>query len=151
MRNKDWFPERMQHVVALLESKFDFVQIGSRQDPPLAGARDMRGCNSVPETAQLLSQSRLFVGQVGFLMHLARAVNCRSVIIYGGREIPALTGYGANINLTTQIPCSPCWLRNRCDFDLECMRRITAEDVAAAIQRASDSYGQPLIEDTTTI
>jgi ADP-heptose:LPS heptosyltransferase len=151
MRNKDWFPERMQQVVSLLESEFDFVQIGSLQDPPLAGAKDLRGRTSIPETAQLLSQSRLFVGQVGFLMHLARAVNCRSVIIYGGRELPGLTGYGANLNLSTPMPCSPCWLRNRCEYDRECMKRITAEDVAAAIHRASDSYGQPLMEDIATL
>jgi ADP-heptose:LPS heptosyltransferase len=69
-------------------------------------------------------------------MHLARAVDCPSVIVYGGREPPSLTGYSCNQNVTRTPVCSPCWQRNRCDFDRVCLEDIAAEDVIAAIEHA---------------
>ena len=54
--------------------------------PPLKGALDLRGKTGLREAAAILSNSLVFIGQVGFLMHLARAVDCRSVIVYGGQR-----------------------------------------------------------------
>ncbi len=144
MANKEWYPERFQEVVTALGGRFQFVQVGSAGDPPLAGAIDKRGALSLRETAAVLSQSEVFVGQVGFLMHLARAVDCRSVIVYGGRELPWQSGYSANENLTTTLPCSDCWLWNRCDYDRECMKRIHADVVIEATLRQMERRGQPL-------
>ena len=131
---KEWFPERFQRVVDLLKARYGFVQIGAVSDPLLSGALDLRGQTSVPETAAILAQSRLFVGQVGFLMHLARAVDCPAVIVYGGREHPVQSGYICNRNLFTPLPCSPCWRRNSCPIERECMRQIEPESVARAIE-----------------
>jgi hypothetical protein len=39
----------------------------------------------------MMVNSVLFVGLVGFLMHLARAVDCRATFICGGRELPSLS------------------------------------------------------------
>jgi ADP-heptose:LPS heptosyltransferase len=108
------------------------VQLGAASDPPLANVRDLRGRTTIREAAAVLAGSRLFIGMVGFLMHLARAVGTRSVIVYGGREHPSQSGYRVNTNLFTELPCSPCWYWNRCPYDRECMRRITAADVIAA-------------------
>lgn len=144
---KEWYAERMQAVVTSLRNDYDFVQLGSPSDPPLAGARDLRGKTSLRETAAVLSQSLLFVGLVGFLMHMARAVDCRAVIIYGGRELPAQSGYSCNANLITPIVCSPCWLWNSCPYDRECMQRITADMVIAAIQQQAARVAEPLTID----
>ena len=73
-----------------------------------------------------------FVGLVGFLMHLARAVDCPAVIVYGGREHPDQSGYGANRNLFSRVPCAPCWRWNSCDYNRRCMDEITAKQVATA-------------------
>ena len=75
------------------------------------------------------------------MMHLARAVDCRSVILYGGREKPAQTGYVANKNLYSQVRCAPCWLRNPCDFDRKCMDMLTAPQVVAATAEQIGRYG----------
>jgi hypothetical protein len=151
MRNKEWYPERFQAVVAALKPYYSFVQVGAASDPLLEGAIDRRGKTSLRQTAAILSASLAFVGQVGFLMHLARAVDCRAVIVYGGRELPEQSGYTCNENLTTALPCAPCWRWNTCPYDRECMRRISAEAVVAAVERQIERYGQPLPVDRDTL
>jgi hypothetical protein len=143
MRNKEWFPERYQEMIDHLRDRFDFVQVGSPADPPLVGVLDRRG-TPLRTTAAILRGSLAFVGHVGFLMHLARAVDCRSVIIYGGREDPAITGYPCNENLFTPLDCAPCGLRNRCPYDRECLNRISADHAADALLRVTARQGEPL-------
>lgn len=151
MANKNWFAEGYQSVVSSLKFKYDFVQIGSPTDPPIEGALDLRGKTTIRQTAAILSRSLAFVGQVGFLMHLARAVDCRSVILYGGREKPFQSGYTCNENLYSEVGCSPCWRLNSCPYDRECMRRISAADVMSAVEIQVEKYGTPLACDTDTI
>ena len=81
MLNKEWLPERFQKVVKALCRDFEFVQLGAVTDPPLEGAIDMRGKTTIREAAAILASYRLFVGLEGFVMHVARAVGCRSVIV----------------------------------------------------------------------
>ena len=144
MKNKEWYPERFQAVAGRLHSGGRLIQLGARMDPPLTGALDLRGKTSLRQAAAILANSLVFVGQVGFLMHLARAVDCRSVIIYGGRETPDKTGYAANQNLIGPTSCSPCWEENRCDYDRECMKMISAEAVVNATTEQIKKHGSPL-------
>lgn len=151
MRTKQWYPERFQQVVDLLRDRYNFVQVGMPSDPALEGAVDLRGQTNVRETAAILSQSLTFVSQVGMLMHLGRAVDRRGVIVYGGRETPAQSGYSGHENLYSPVPCSPCWRQQTCPFDVMCMQQITAEDVAAAIERQVARHGEPLPVDTDVL
>jgi hypothetical protein len=93
MQNKQWSAERFQAVVDALCQEFEFIQLGSPADPLLRHVRDLRGESSIRATASILYNARLYVGTVGFLMHLARAVECPGVIIFGGREAPWQSGY----------------------------------------------------------
>ena len=68
-------------------------------------------------------------------MHLARAVDCPSVIIFGGKEKPEESGYICNENLYTALECSPCWKMNTCDYERRCMDMITVDDVLAGVER----------------
>ena len=111
--------------------------------------RDLRGKTTLRESAAILSRSLAFVGQVGFLMHLARAVECRAVILYGGREHPSQSGYSCNENLYSEVGCSPCWRLNSCPYDKECMRRISAADVGR--QALAGGVTTALALDTDTI
>ncbi len=142
--NKQWYPERFQSVVSALRDRYNFVQLGDKSDPLLEGVTDMRGQTSIRQSAAILSQSLVFVGQIGFLMHLARSVDCRSVIVYGGREHPYQSGYVCNENLYTPLNCSPCWQCNLCEYDRECMRRITPDMVTDAVERQVEQFGTPL-------
>lgn len=151
MQNKEWFPERFQEVCARLCADHTVVQIGSPEDPPLEGAVDLRGKTSLRQSAAILANSLVFVGLVGFLMHLARAVDCRAVIVYGGREKPWQTGYIENLNVTGDTLCSPCWLRSRCDYGHECMNMIPVNTVLAAARAQIQRRGQPLKVETAVI
>jgi ADP-heptose:LPS heptosyltransferase len=132
--NKEWFPERFEQVVAALAAEFTIVQLGSVNDPALDGALDLRGKTTIREAAAVLHHSLAFIGLVGFLMHLAKAVGTPSVIVYGGREHPSQSGYADNVNLYTDLPCAPCWYWNHSPYNRECMQRIQPADVIGAVR-----------------
>jgi len=33
------------------------------------------------------------------------------------------------------VPCAPCWLWNRCDYNRVCMDTITAQEVIGAVEQ----------------
>lgn len=141
MRNKEWYPDRFQQVCSELRADVQVIQLGAASDPKLEGATDLRGQTTAREAAAILANSLVFIGLAGFLMHLARAVDCRSVIVYGGHERPTQTGYVCNKNLYTGVRCAPCWLRNPCDFNRKCMDMITPQQVVAAAADQIAKFG----------
>ena len=68
-------------------------------------------------------------------MHMARAVDCPSVIVYGGRLRPDQIGYACNESLYNAVECAPCWLDTRCDFGRYCLDMITTGAVIEAAER----------------
>lgn len=133
MANKQWFAARFQAVVDQLSHTVRFVQLGSAADPALRGVVDLRGQTTLRQSAAILQTARAFLGLVGFLMHLARAVDCPGVIIYGGRELPEITGYPCNLNLYRRPACSPCWQRSLCGHNRMCMEYLPAAEAASAL------------------
>ena len=134
MANKEWGEERFQELHRLLQAETPTVQLGLKTDAELGATVDLRGRTSIRQAAAVLSEAGVFVGLASGLMHLARAVACPSVIVYGGREDPAISGYGVNANLTETPPCSPCWLRSRCDFGRVCLSEISVSRVLDAVK-----------------
>jgi hypothetical protein len=151
MLNKQWHAERFQGVVDALVGGLSIIQLGSSEDPPLQHVNDLRGTTSIRETAAILSHARLYVGTVGFLMHLARAVECPSVIVFGGREAPWQSGYICNSNLYSAVPCAPCWRANTCEFDRRCMSGISVDDVVSATRQMLQRSRNPLAVETVDI
>jgi len=153
MKNKEWFADRLQAVVLGLGKDYTLVQLGSATDPRLDGCVDLRGKTSIRESAAIIANSRVLLGQVGFLMHLTRAVDRPAVIIYGGRELPWQSGYSCNTNLATQLHCSPCWRWNACHNEVEraCMRDIGVDEVVAAVHARAERADEPLPEDVDDI
>lgn len=151
MRTKEWFPERFVEAARRLPRDCSVVQIGHPDDPAIPGAIDQRGRTSLRRTAAILANADLFIGLVGFPMHLARAVDCPAVIVYGGRELPTQSGYSAFVNLQRSPACSPCWLWHRCDHDMRCMTDITADEVAAAALQQLARPRHPLPIDVVTL
>jgi hypothetical protein len=151
MENKQWPVERFQAVVDALAGEFEFIQIGSSMDPPLRAVQNLCGKTTIRQSAAILYHARLYVGTVGFLMHLARAVECPSVIIFGGREAPWQSGYVCNFNIYSEMPCAPCWRSNTCDFSRQCMSNISADDVVSAIRQMLDRPRSPLAVETVKI
>lgn len=151
IQNKQWYEERFQGVIDQLKGEVEFIQLGSAGDPPLRHVRDLRGATRIRETAAILHHARLFVGTVGFLMHLARAVECPSVIVFGGREAPWQSGYICNFNLYSAVPCAPCWRWNSCDFERKCMSDISVDDVVSAIRQMIARPRSPLAVETVLL
>jgi hypothetical protein len=149
--NKEWLPARFQSVVNALSGAFNFVQLGASGDPKLDNVVDLRGKTTLRQAAAVLSNCRLFVGLVGGLMHLARAVDCPAVIVYGGREQPEISGYICNRNIRTAPPCSPCWQRNRCDHDHTCMTAIDSSTVVAAARDILNNAPSELLVEQMSI
>ena len=139
MLNKLWSVDKFQRVVDGLRELFpagtQIIQVGVPEDPGLKGVVDMRGKTTIRESAALVQQSRCFVGTVGLGMHLARAVDRRAVIVYGGREHSWQTGYPCNENINSDVECAPCWKWNDCDFGRKCMTMISASDVLSAAEK----------------
>ena len=148
MRTKQWHAERFQTVADELRKEATILQIGHPDDPSIVGATDLRGKTTIRELAAILKNSLLHIGLISFPMHLARAVDCRAVIVFGGREGPEQSGYSANENLFTQLECSRCWLYNGCPNNHECMNRITDNAVLAAARRQLERVGEPLPVET---
>ena len=144
LHNKQWPPERMMEVAKALRKDHRVVQIGGASDPILPDVEDMRACPNLRHVSAILANARLFVGIEGFHTHLARAVNCRSVVIYGGYSHPDETGYLCNENLFTKLPCSPCYEPSGCSFRRKCLDEITTKDVLAAVNRALAKQAAPL-------
>lgn len=150
-RLKEYPRDRLQAVVSELARSRRIIQVGHPADVLLEGAVDLRGKTSIRQTAAVLSQARLFVGAEGGLMHVARAVECPAVIIYGGRLWPEQTGYICNANLVNRPPCSPCWQWNRCDFGHVCMLAIEVADVVNAVNDMLSRPRGPLATETADI
>lgn len=142
--NKQWPLDRMKEVVRHLSKYHRIVQIGNASDPPLNGAQDLRGFCNFRQLAAIFANAALFVGMEGFHTHLARSLNCRSVVIYGGYTRPDETGYMCNENLYTDLPCSPCWEPSGCDFNRKCLDVISASDVITAVSKALTRNSLPL-------
>lgn len=147
MRNKVWSHRSLCKVVDEIKNKIPsskIIQLGTTLDPALPCDIDLRGKTNLRETASVIAASKLFIGTQGFLQHVARAVDTRSVVIFGGREHAWQTGYIANINLETFPSCSPCWAMSRCAHDRICMAKISINDVCNAIFQAIEETGKPL-------
>lgn len=133
---KDYTPERWNEVIRLVKSANDrvsFVQLGAGADPLLNGVTyNLRGMTSIQGSVSVLTQLDLFVGQVGFLMHASRAVECPAVIVYGGSEKAHQSGYAENTNIESNPECSPCWIKE-CPHNVKCMAEIDPKQVADKI------------------
>lgn len=137
--NKHWLPGRMQEVVnAMKKQGHSVIQLGAAQDDPLDGVKDMRGKATLRESAAILASARLLVGLEGGLVHLARSVDTRAILIYTGYTRPDETGYTENINLRDPAAGEGCWRRETCEHCAESARNVTAEMVVEALRQLSN-------------
>jgi heptosyltransferase-1 len=69
-------------------------------------------------------------------MHIAAAVGCPVVSLWGATASERSAPWGfAEFAISGAIPCHPCYLR-QCPIGRECMRRISPDEVSAALRRA---------------
>jgi ADP-heptose:LPS heptosyltransferase len=132
---KNWGVNNIQEVVNFLGKNHTVIQLGSPKDARFQGVSNHCGKTTIRESGLLLKNAAIFIGLEGALMHMARAVDCPSVIVWGGRLKPSQIGYSCFENITVDMPCSPCWIPNACPHDLACMKEIKPTQVIEACEK----------------
>lgn len=157
--NNDRAWNKWQELINRLKHKYYFVQLGANNnttDIPLDGALDKRVL-TIRQQASILYNSDLFVGQLGGLAHMARAVNTRSVIAYSTSEPATLGSYSCNENVFPDKACHECagpdtsfWF-HPCHHDFICVRTINIDKMIEAIEKQLAKSDAPLEVETVKI
>jgi heptosyltransferase I len=97
---------------------------------------DLAGRTRLGELAAVFRHCRAAFGPDCGPMHIAAAVGCPVVSLWGATapERSAPWGYAA-LAIKARIPCHPCYLR-RCPIGRECMHRIEPNEVVTAVEQA---------------
>lgn len=129
--NNQWFWNRWQELTDLLKNKRGqvMVQLGAEGSPILSGVVNLVGETSFREAAGLIKEAKLFVGYSGGLMHAARAMDVKAVILASGFEPLEVANYPQNLNIYKQTDCAPCGLKTPCPYERKCMQEISVEEV----------------------
>jgi heptosyltransferase-2 len=97
---------------------------------------DVVGKTTVAEALALVSRCGLFLSNDSGLMHVAAALRVPQVALFGStdpRKTAPLNDKAVVIH-PNEIRCTPCF-KSECPEDLECMKAITVEEVAAAAEK----------------
>lgn len=137
---KSWPHDKMAAFLEKTRQQYNFVQVGKETDALLPHVLDLRGKLSFRQLAGVLYNSRLFVGPTGGMVHLARAVNCPSVVLATKGEPAELTYYAGNGYVFAREACDLCARNVRdpqhqaCYFGYTCVQNIDVADVLDAVQ-----------------
>jgi heptosyltransferase-1 len=143
-----YFPDSTAEVIKQLYQRHALVPvlIGGADDRGLAdgvrrhldniGVIDLVGRTRLKDLAAVFRHCRAAFGPDCGPMHIAAAVGCPIVSLWGSTAPERSAPWGfADLAIKAEIPCHPCYLR-RCPIDRECMRRIEPAAVIAAVERA---------------
>ncbi|HEX5453991.1 MAG TPA: glycosyltransferase family 9 protein [Stellaceae bacterium] len=132
---KLWPLDRWAAFVADFKTAFPevaVVQLGAGKSRPIPGADiNLIGRTTLAETAWLLKRAALHVDTDSGLVHLARLVHTRSVVLFGPTDA-AFYGYGANCNIASER-CGKCWW-SAPDWLARCPRGLPQPECMASIE-----------------
>jgi ADP-heptose:LPS heptosyltransferase/SAM-dependent methyltransferase len=96
----------------LHEERLKVVQVGGSAEPLLPGVDvDLRGKTSISQLCFVLKSAVAHIDTEGGIVHVARAVNKRSIVFFGPTSV-TFWGYPTNINLCSD-EYTDCWWINR--------------------------------------
>ncbi|MBW0000635.1 MAG: glycosyltransferase family 9 protein [Verrucomicrobia bacterium] len=141
--NKNWPDSNWVALITSLAPNATMIEIGQKEasTQAIAGLNyvDMRDQTSLEQLVALIAVADLYVGPVSGPMHIAVAVGTSSVTLCGGYESPRGLQHApgvkstANVFLSSDLPCAPCWLREPCPIGLKCLTSIAPAQVREAI------------------
>ena len=158
-RARRWAPARFAEVARALYSEFaaEVLLVGTEADDGAAVAKmldfphhDLVGKTTLPQLADVIHSSDLFIGADSGAMHVAAAVATPVLSIFGPSNYHAWrpwTPHGRSTVLTSQVECSPCsyvggaiGARDGCPART-CMKLVSVSQVinAASAYLAGDS------------
>jgi ADP-heptose:LPS heptosyltransferase len=105
----------------------------------LPGCLNLCGRLTWPEFVATVRRARVLVGVESVAGHVAAAVGTPCVVVYSGITNPAHWGPRGNVCtvLSHPVPCAPCY-RSRGCVGMECVRRVSVDEVHAAVRRLLD-------------
>ncbi|WP_319526233.1 lipopolysaccharide heptosyltransferase II [uncultured Desulfosarcina sp.] len=143
---KQWFPERYAALGDRLSRTLDasIVIFGGPSDRDLgrhiAGlmkspAVDLSGRTSLGEAMALIERCDAFVTNDSGLMHVAAAVNTPLVAVFGSTNSTTTSPFSPTSRIVrVPIACSPC-MKPVCPLGhMNCMRQVSVEMVAEAVE-----------------
>jgi len=99
-------------------------------------ALNLAGRTSIRDLIGIFPECAVAFGPDSGPMHIAAAVGCPVVSLWGATAAERSAPWGfAEFAISGAIPCHPCYLR-QCPIGRECMRRISPDEVSAALRRA---------------
>jgi len=149
---KQWPPTRVAEVVARLVRDRDAtcVLVGAGHDRDagrtietwlrthatdvLPRLHNVIGRTDLDVLVALTAMSRVCVTNDSGVMHVAAATGCPVVAMFGSTDERVTRPIGRGDVLTAEAFCRPCHLRD-CPIDHRCMKRITTDQVFAAVSR----------------
>jgi ADP-heptose:LPS heptosyltransferase len=138
-KNKDWSLDRWEELIRTC-AHYDFFQLGTRNEPRVGGAVDMRGL-PLRRSFALLDSASAFIGIDSALAHAAAALDTPAVVLFGP-STPAIWGHANGFNIYKRLPCSPCIdiLRDvACPYGRTCMESISVHEVGNALVNQIES------------
>jgi heptosyltransferase-2 len=97
----------------------------------LIGQTDLRTAMGI------IARCRAFVTNDSGAMHVAAALSVPVIAIFGPTDERVTAPIGNHVVLATDVFCRPCML-HECPIDHRCMKRITPDQVLAAVLRQVD-------------
>ncbi len=137
-------------VSKVLSKNYTIVQVGAENDPLLPNTINCLHYG-LRDTAAVIKNSSAFLGVIGGLMHMARAVGTRSVISFSDSEPEFFSGYIANEHAISQERCDLCRTNkvnmfngDICPKKYICGKSISPEAILAAFFRLEKRIAHPL-------
>jgi len=137
--NKTWPAEYWVNLITRLSEHHTVVEVGQKSvfsditcEARPENYADLTGRTTLRDMLQIIGHSDLFIGPDSGGMHVARAYDVPSIIIYGGYSSPENFRYPNSVAFATDLPCAPCWLTTPCPFSLRCLTEIKVDMVYSA-------------------
>jgi heptosyltransferase-2 len=151
---KRWPPARVAAVITRLahERGVTSILVGAHGDREAgreiesalpAGVKSVNliGRTDLRQVAGILARCAAFVSNDSGAMHLAAAVGVPVTAIFGPTDERVTAPLGDHDVILREVFCRPCMLRD-CPIDHRCMKRISADDVFAAVAARLASHGR---------
>lgn len=148
-KSKKWFEENYKDLIYKLNKlKYNIFIIGNNEEllrfKEFEQQDDIKLINySLDKVAYLLSKCDIAIGNDSGLIHIASAVGCKTVIVYGATDWRRT--YPRNDKsyvLSSEMPCQPCWRKKCPRKDYQCLRLIEPKDVINLCIRLLDFYAE---------
>ncbi|MEM7816585.1 MAG: lipopolysaccharide heptosyltransferase II [Candidatus Aenigmatarchaeota archaeon] len=154
---KRWPQENFLNLCKLLISqlKVKLILLGSKSEDSICKyiydnleekPLNLCGKTNLEEFCALVSLCSFLITNDGGAFHIAQALNKPTVVFFGPVSEKVYGSYPKNRKnfiFTSTIPCRPCYKEFKfrgCNFDKECLRRISVEEVFFTIKNWLDNF-----------